>query len=129
MTSAGNTALTATRVLVPGVVEAEIALTVGATYAHAAGYAAVGTALETSATAVPVVGAGLVTGAVVGNLAEGGARSLGASSEVAETTGALAAGLSGAGVGALVGAPTGIGAPVGAAIGFVAGLAGYYLSR
>jgi len=129
MNVAGNTAANVTRNVVPGVVEAEIGLAAGAMYANAAGYTAVGAALETGAAAVPVVGGSLVAGAVVGNLAEGGARALGASEGVAEGSGALAAGLTGAGVGALIGSPTGIGAPVGAGIGFVAGVGGYYLSR
>ena len=130
MNVAGTTAGSITKATVPGVVEAETAL-VGSAYV-ASGYTATAplvTPLLTAAEAVPVVGGSLVAGGVVGNLAEGGARALGASERVAEESGALAAGLTGAAVGALIGSPTGIGAPVGAAIGFAAGVAGYYLSR
>lgn len=127
---AGNAATTMIRGLVPGVIEAETALVGGAMLAsgHAATVSLV-TPLLTAAEAVPIVGGSLVAGGVVGNLAEEGARSLGASESVSEASGAIAAGLTGAGVGALIGAPTGIGAPIGAAIGFVAGVGGYYLSR
>ena len=127
---AGNAAGNVVRATVPGVVEAEIALGGGAIYAHAAGYTAVGTALETGAAAVPVIGGSLIAGAVVGNLAEAGARQLGASDAVAEGTGAGAAMLAGAGVGALIGAPAGgIGALPGAILGGAVGLGGYYLSK
>jgi hypothetical protein len=126
---AGSTLANITRATVPGVVEAEIGLGVAALYANAAGYTAVGAALETGVVAVPIVGGSLVVGAVVGNVAEAGARELGASNDVAEGAGAIAAGLTGAGAGALIGSPTVIGTPVGAAIGFVAGVGGYYLSK
>jgi RHS repeat-associated protein len=126
---AGNTAAEVTRTVVPGVAETETALMGGAYLAYTTGHTAFVAPLMTASEAVPIVGGGLVAGAVVGNLAEGTAKSLGASQGVAEASGALAAGLTGAGVGALIGAPTGIGAPVGAAIGFVAGVAGYYLSK
>ena len=129
-TNAGNLALSATRTVVPGVAEAEIGLATGAMYAHAAGYATVGTALETGAAYVPVVGGSLVAGAAVGNLAATGAAKLGASQEVAEGTGALAAAGTGAAVGALIGSAFGgVGAAPGAVIGAAAGAAGYYLSR
>jgi hypothetical protein len=117
------------RGVVPGVVEAELGLQGAAYVAYTSGAPALVTPLMTAAEAVPIVGGSALVGGVVGNLAESGARSLGASEPVAEGTGALAAGLTGAGVGALIGSPTGIGAPVGAAVGFVAGVGGYYLSR
>lgn len=126
---AGNTAANITRAAVPGVVEAEAALTGGAYIAYATGNAALVTPLLTAAEAVPVVGGSLVAGAVVGNLAEAGARKLGASEDVAQGSGAVAAMLTGAGVGALIGSPTGIGAPIGAVIGGAVGLGGYYLSK
>jgi RHS repeat-associated protein len=130
LTTAGTTAANATRALVPGVVEAEMALGGAALYANAAGYTAAGTLLETAASGVPVVGGGLLVGAVVGNVVESGVRQLGASTEVAEASGAGAAMLAGAGAGALIGAPIGgIGAAPGAIIGGLAGLGGYYLSK
>lgn len=129
LNTAGNAATSLTRAVVPGVAEAEVALAGGAVYANAAGYTAVGAALETGAAAVPIVGGGLLAGATVGNLAEAGASKLGATREAAQLTGATAAMLAGAGVGALIGSPTVIGAPVGAAIGALAGLAGYALSK
>jgi hypothetical protein len=128
--TAGTAAANITRAVVPGVAEAETALVGSAIYANAAGYTALGGALETGAAAVPVVGGSLVAGAVVGNLAEAGARQLGANDQVAEGTGAVAAMLTGAGVGALIGAPVGgIGAGPGAIVGGVVGLGGYYLSK
>jgi RHS repeat-associated protein len=130
LNTAGSTAGNVVRATVPGVIEAEIGLTVGATYANAAGYTTVGAELEVGAAAVPVVGGGLVTGAVVGNLAEVGARKMGASERVAKGTGALAAIASGAGAGALIGAPAGgIGAVPGAIVGGVVGLGGYLISK
>lgn len=144
MTGAGNAALTATRTLVPGVAEAEIGFTVASFYAtsasasaSAAGYTTTAAALSTTATALgtaaaytPVVGGSLATGAVVGNLAEAGATSLGASKEVAEGTGALAATASGAAVGALIGSVVpGVGTAAGSAVGAVAGWGGYLISK
>jgi RHS repeat-associated protein len=130
LNTAGNTAAGLTRAVVPGVVEAEAALVSGAYVAS--GYTATAplvTPLLTAAEAVPIVGGGLVAGAVGGNLVEAGARELGASDEVAQGSGAVGAILTGAGVGALIGSPTGIGAPVGAVIGGVVGLGGYVLSK
>lgn len=128
--AAGTTATNIVRATVPGVAESEDTLRYLATGAGAAGYAATSSALSTAAAAAPVVGGSLVTGAVVGNLAEAGARKLGASNEVAEGTGALAALASGAAVGALIGAPAGgIGALPGAILGGAVGLGGYYLSK
>jgi RHS repeat-associated protein len=128
--SAGNLAANMTRTVVPGVAEAEVGLATGAMYAHAAGYTTLGTALETGAATVPIVGGGLVAGAVVGNLAEAGVTSLGGTPVEAEGAGALASMAAGAGVGALIGAPiAGIGALPGALIGGAAGLGGYYLSK
>lgn len=134
---AGNAAANITRATVPGVVETEAALTGGAYLAYTTGHTALVTPLLTGAEAVPIVGGSLVAGAIVGNLAEAGtrtvARRLGASEavaqEVGQESGAVAAMLTGAGVGALIGAPTGIGAPVGAVIGGIVGLGGYYLSK
>jgi RHS repeat-associated protein len=139
-TGAGNAALTATRALVPGVAEAETAFTVGSVYAYSAAasstgaaataYTATGAALGTAAAYTPVVGGSLVTGAVVGNLAEAGATSLGATRVVATGAGGLAAAGSGAAVGALIGSVVpGVGTAVGAGVGALAGLGGYYLSK
>jgi len=129
-TRAGNAALTATRTFVPGVAEAEIALTAGSMYAHAAGFKTTSALLGAGAAYTPVVGGGLVTGAVVGNLAEAGASRLGANSTVSKGTGALAAAGSGAAVGALIGSVIpGVGTAAGAVVGGVAGLGGYYLSK
>jgi RHS repeat-associated protein len=130
LTTAGNFAANATRTLVPGVAETELALTTGSVYASAAGYSATGAALSTAAAYTPVVGGSLVTGAVVGNLAEAGATELGANRDVAQGAGALAAAGTGAAVGALIGSAFGgVGAGPGAAIGALAGLGGYYLSK
>ena len=130
LTVAGNTALTATRTLVPGVAEAETAFAAGSIYAYGAGYTATGAALGTAAAYTPVVGGALVAGAVVGNVAEGGLASMGASRETAQAGGALAAAGTGAAVGALIGSAFGgVGAGPGAAIGALAGLGGYYLSK
>lgn len=128
--TAGTTAANVVRGVVPGVVEAEIALGYGAVTAHAAGYTAVGAGLESAAAAVPVVGGALVVGAVGGNLAESTARSFGASEENSQNAGLLGAALTGAAVGALIGAPVGgVGAGPGAVIGAVAGMGGYLLSK
>jgi RHS repeat-associated protein len=130
MQSAGGTAGTLARGVVPGVAEAEVALIGGAYYAsQSAVTAPLVTPLITAAEAVPVAGGGLVAGGVAGNLYENAATTLGASDTVAKTTGALGAVLTGAAVGAVIGSPTGIGAPVGAVIGGVAGLVGYGLSK
>ena len=128
--SAGGAAGGVVRAAVPGVVEAEAVLVGGAYYAAGSTMTApLVTPLLTAAEAVPIVGGSLVVGAIGGNLAEAGARKLGASDRVAEGSGAVGAMLTGAGVGALIGSPTGIGAPVGAVIGGVVGLGGYYLSK
>ena len=125
-TAAGNIV----RGTVPGVVEAETAL-VGAAY-YASGSAATAplvTPLLTAAEAVPIVGGGLVAGAIGGNLYEEAATSMGASKVVAKGSGVAGAILTGAAVGALIGSPTGIGAPIGAVIGGAVGLIGYGLSQ
>jgi hypothetical protein len=130
ITTAGRTATEVTRATVPGVAEAESALVGGAYLASSSSLTApLVTPLMTAAEGVPIVGGSVVVGATVGNLAEAGAKAMGASKEVAEGTGALSAMASGAAIGALIGAPTGIGAPVGAVVGAVAGLGGYYLSK
>ncbi|ADD41589.1 SpvB/TcaC N-terminal domain-containing protein [Stackebrandtia nassauensis] len=138
--AAGNGALAITRGVVPGVVEAELAFSAGAYYTASAAAATTGTTstalaatsagLTTAAAYTPVVGASLATGAVVGNLAESGATSLGASQPVAEAVGAGSATLAGAGVGALVGSVVpGVGTAAGAAVGAAAGYAGYLISK
>ncbi|HST64337.1 MAG TPA: SpvB/TcaC N-terminal domain-containing protein [Mycobacteriales bacterium] len=144
LTTAGNAAGTLTRGVVPGVAEGEVAL-LGASYltaqwgatATAAGYTGTGAVLTATsgtlasgAAAVPVVGAAAVVGGTVGNLAESGARAVGAPEDVAVAGGVVAAALSGAGAGALVGlAAGGIGAGPGALVGAVAGAGAYYLSK
>lgn len=127
---ASNVGATMVRGLVPGVIEAEIGLGAGAMYAHAAGYTALGTGLEATAAAVPVIGGSLVVGTVAGHATEAGLRRVGASTEVAETGGAMAAMGAGALVGAGIGlAGGGIGAGPGAIIGGAVGLGGYLISR
>ena len=141
---AGNSALNATRTLVPGVAEAEFGFTVASAYAtsasasaSAAGYTTTGAVLSTTATALgtaaaytPVVGGSAATGAVVGNLAEAGAASLGASRDIAQGAGALAATASGAAVGALIGSVVpGVGTAAGALSGAAAGWGSYVLSK
>jgi len=126
----GNVAGGLTRAFVPGVVEAELGLLGGAYYAAGSQVAKVLVSpLVTASEAVPIVGAGVVAGGVIGNIVQSKLSAHGAGTAVAATGGALAAGLTGAGVGALIGAPTGIGAPMGAAVGFAAGVTGYYLSK
>ncbi len=136
----GNVLGGLTRAVVPGVIEAEIALTAGSAYAYSAAATATGTtataltatggALATGAAAVPVVGIGVVAGGLAGNVGEQLATNAGASTEVAQASGALSAVLVGAGAGALVGAPVGgIGAVPGAIVGAAAGLVGYAISK
>jgi RHS repeat-associated protein len=127
---AGGLAANVVRATVPGAAEAEAALAGAAVYAHGAGFTALGTALETGAASVPVVGGSLIIGAVLGNLAEAGATALGASRDVAEGFGAGSAALSGMAAGALIGSAFGgIGAGPGAFAGLLVGLGGYYLSK
>lgn len=128
--TAGNVAGGITRATVPLVAETEMGLLGGAYYA--AGSTSTQflvTPLVTASEAVPIVGAGVVAGGLVGNVVQSELAAHGASAVVADTGGAISAGLTGAGVGALIGAPTGIGAPVGAVVGFAAGVTGYYLSK
>jgi hypothetical protein len=120
LASAGNIAANASRVVVPGVVEAEVTLISGAHTAFRLGYTSLGTALERGATRyVPAVGAGLLAGFVVGNLAKEGAKKLGLSEPAAEGTGLFGAVSSGAGLGFA------IAGPYGALAGGIGGLVGY----
>jgi len=128
--SIGSTTSAVVKNVVPGVVEAELGLLGAAYYAHKFTVTArLVSPLMTASEAVPIVGGGLVAGAIGGNLYENAARSMGAGNTVAKGSGLAGAVLTGAAVGALIGAPTGIGAPIGAVIGGVAGLVGYGLSQ
>jgi hypothetical protein len=143
----GNFALTATRTLVPGVVEAELAFTTGAVYAGyysavtattspalSSALASTAVGLETAAAYTPVVGGSLVAGAIGGNVSESLAAKVTTNREAQLTAGVIGAAATGAAVGALIGsvvpiAGTAIGAGAGAAVGAVAGLAGYLITK
>jgi hypothetical protein len=128
--TAGHVALSSTRTFVPLVVEAELGMMGTGMLLHSAGYTTAGATVFGAASAVPVAGAGLTAGAIVGNVTEGVAQELGASEGVAQGIGATGALASGAGVGALVGSVIpGVGTAVGAGVGAVAGLVGYGLSK
>lgn len=128
--AAGHFSLAATRTFVPFVVEAELGLMGAGMVLYNAGYASAGVAVFGAASYVPVVGGGLVAGAVVGNAAENLAREWGASEDIAQGAGALASVGAGAAVGALIGSVIpGVGTAVGAAVGAVFGLIGYGLSK
>ena len=126
----GHAALAATRTFVPGIIEAELGLMGGGMLLYQAGYQSAGVAVFGAASYVPVVGGGLVAGAVVGNAAESIATEFGASRSTAQGVGFLAAAGGGAGVGALIGSVIpGVGTAVGAGVGAVAGVIGYGLSK
>lgn len=128
--TAGNVLLASTRTFVPFVVEAEMGLMGGGMLLYNAGYTSAGVAVFGAASYVPVAGGGLVAGAVVGNLAEGAARDLGASEEVATGAGLGTAMLAGAAVGAAIGVwGFGIAAVPAAAVGAIFGAIGYGLSK
>ncbi|MBS9405430.1 VCBS repeat-containing protein [Halomonas sp. TRM85114] len=126
----GHFSMAATRTFVPFVVEAELGLMGAGMALYNAGYASAGAAVFGAASYVPVVGGGLVAGAVVGNAAENLAREVGLSREESQGAGALASVGAGAAVGALIGSVVpGVGTAAGAAVGAAAGLIGYGLSK
>ncbi len=127
---AGHALLGATRNFVPFVVETEMGLMGAGMVLYNAGLTAAGGAVYAAASYVPVAGAGLVAGAVVGNAAENVAKEFGASEEMAQGVGFLAAVGAGAGVGALIGSVVPIvGTGFGAVVGALAGLIGYGISK
>lgn len=128
--AAGHFALASTRTFVPLVVEAELGAMSAGMALYNAGYTSAGATVFGAASYVPVAGAGLVAGAVVGNAAENLARERGWSEEGAQSAGVLASVGAGAAVGALIGSVIpGVGTAAGATIGAIAGLVGYGLSK
>jgi RHS repeat-associated protein len=129
VTAAGEFTNNASRTFIPFVSQLEVSFnSVGHELAKQ-GFAPLAPIAFYAAKAVPVAGAGALTGALAGSQYEEAAKSLGANAAEAKYAGLGGAILTGATVGAVAGSPVGgIGALPGAIIGGTAGAIAYWLT-